>query len=193
MANQVREEILTCALAVFREKGFGGSSIEGIAKRAGVSKNTIYLQFRTKEVVFEEAAKFGLANVHEQVDIEVNREASFEQAVLTIIRHIQELAADSDIRSLTRLLIAEAQRFPEIASAMHGEFRKMMKPVAKYLREAATANALSIDDTTQAAHDLTILALGGFDFLLSEPENQEILSKERAITLRDMLVKGWQR
>src|ERR1700675_1629960 len=46
-------EILDAALKVFAEKGYAGARMDDIAKRAGVTKGTIYLYFENKEAVFK--------------------------------------------------------------------------------------------------------------------------------------------
>ena len=48
-ADERREEILSAALDVFAERGYHGSSIDDIARRAGVSKALIYEHFASKE------------------------------------------------------------------------------------------------------------------------------------------------
>jgi AcrR family transcriptional regulator len=48
-----RAEILEAALDAFCEKGFGGTSMLDIAKRAKASKETIYAWFGNKEKLFE--------------------------------------------------------------------------------------------------------------------------------------------
>ena len=44
-------ELLDAAIAVFVEKGFAAARPEEIALRAGVSKGTRYLYFRSKEAM----------------------------------------------------------------------------------------------------------------------------------------------
>ena len=51
------DEILDAALEVFAEKGFAAARMEDIAKRAGVTKGTIYLYFPSKEEVFKSLAR----------------------------------------------------------------------------------------------------------------------------------------
>jgi AcrR family transcriptional regulator len=46
------ESILRAAQREFLERGFKGTSIESVAKAAGVAKGTVYLYFDTKEDVF---------------------------------------------------------------------------------------------------------------------------------------------
>src|SRR5918993_5421961 len=45
-------DIIAAALSVFTEKGFAGARMEEIARRAGLSKGTLYLYFETKEDMF---------------------------------------------------------------------------------------------------------------------------------------------
>src|ERR687885_303898 len=45
-------QIIEAALQVFGERGLAGARLEDIAKRAGVSKGTIYLYFPNKEELF---------------------------------------------------------------------------------------------------------------------------------------------
>ena len=46
------KQILDAALAVFAERGLAAARLDDIAKRAGVSKGTIYLYFENKEELF---------------------------------------------------------------------------------------------------------------------------------------------
>src|ERR1700694_2745365 len=50
---QLSDRILDVATALFLSDGFGATSIEAVAKRAGISKRTFYHRFRGKEVLFE--------------------------------------------------------------------------------------------------------------------------------------------
>src|SRR5260370_30343017 len=53
---QLSDRILDVATALFLGHGFGTTSIEAVARRAGISKRTFYHRFRGKEVLFEAAA-----------------------------------------------------------------------------------------------------------------------------------------
>src|SRR6476646_1527267 len=50
-------QILDAALAVFGERGLAGARLDDIARRAGVSKGTIYLYFPNKEELFREVVR----------------------------------------------------------------------------------------------------------------------------------------
>src|ERR1700732_3173095 len=48
-------ELIDAAIEIFAEKGFSGSRLEDVARRAGVSKGTAYLYFPNKEALFKAA------------------------------------------------------------------------------------------------------------------------------------------
>ncbi len=53
-APEVRQaDILEAALAEFAHHGFSGARMEDVARRARVSKGTVYLYYPTKQALFE--------------------------------------------------------------------------------------------------------------------------------------------
>ena len=71
------EQILDAALAEFGERGLAGARLEDIAKRAGLSKGTIYLYFPNKEALFREMVR----------DIVVSQLEESERMFETMTRH----------------------------------------------------------------------------------------------------------
>src|SRR5437867_1171916 len=57
MPEERPRQILSAALAVFGERGLAAARLEDIAKRAGLSKGTIYLYFPNKEELFREVIR----------------------------------------------------------------------------------------------------------------------------------------
>src|SRR5262245_18024524 len=51
------DEIIEAALAAFAEQGFARSRLDDVARRAGVTKGTLYLYFDSKEALFREVVK----------------------------------------------------------------------------------------------------------------------------------------
>ena len=58
--NARPEEILAAALEVFTDRGFAATTLEDVAKRAGVTKGTIYLYFDSKEALFKALIREGV-------------------------------------------------------------------------------------------------------------------------------------
>jgi AcrR family transcriptional regulator len=62
LRGTARERLLDAALAEFHERGYEGASLQGVAKRAGLTKGAIYWSFEDKQDLF-------LALVHERLDM----------------------------------------------------------------------------------------------------------------------------
>jgi len=109
-------EILEAALASFAEKGFAGTRMDDIAKRAGITKGTIYLYFKSKEELFKALARQSIgeriAAITVQLEGADGPAAEQLRFVLTTLGHF---ASTSDRVVLPRVLLAEAGNFPELA------------------------------------------------------------------------------
>ncbi|WP_323007540.1 TetR/AcrR family transcriptional regulator [Pseudorhodobacter sp.] len=109
-------EILTAALAEFGENGFAGSSMGGIAARAGIARPTVYLYFDTKDAIFEAAVmdRMGgmVARAHELMSIEM----PFDQMLERVLRNYYDSIAATDAAVLIRVLVAEGGRFPALSA-----------------------------------------------------------------------------
>jgi len=109
-------EILDAALACFAEKGFAACRMEDIARRAGISKGTIYLYFESKEAVFKALAQRAIgeriAAVAGQLEAFGGTTPELLRMVLTMVG---SMASVSDAVVLPRLVLAEAGNFPELA------------------------------------------------------------------------------
>jgi AcrR family transcriptional regulator len=109
-------EILDAAVAVFAERGFAAARMDDIARRAGVTKGTIYLYFEGKEDVFKTLVRESIGQT-----IAVNTAAAqqFEGPSSDLIRivltAISNLLLNSDRIVLPKIIISEAGNFPELA------------------------------------------------------------------------------
>src|SRR5262245_2586060 len=50
-------EIVEAAIDLFGERGFGATRLEDVARRAGVSKGTVFVYFASKDDLFRAVAK----------------------------------------------------------------------------------------------------------------------------------------
>jgi AcrR family transcriptional regulator len=57
------DEVLDAALAVFVEKGYAAAKMDEVARRAGVSKGTVYLYFPSKEALIEAIVRRAVAPI----------------------------------------------------------------------------------------------------------------------------------
>jgi len=110
-------ELLAAALEVFADKGFAAARMDDIARRAGVSKGTVFLYYESKQALFRAVVEDAV--VPHIAAGEALVEASTEDpAVLlrSLLLRYWEVLSDPRLEGLPRLIMAEAGNFPELAS-----------------------------------------------------------------------------
>jgi AcrR family transcriptional regulator len=110
------QELLDAALSLFVEKGFAATRTDEVARRAGVSKGTLYLYYPSKEELFK--AVLGrflssrIAATAEQVEAYRGDMAPLLQDML--VDWWQQTYA-SPASGTFKIMISEVRNFPEIA------------------------------------------------------------------------------
>jgi AcrR family transcriptional regulator len=129
------DEILAAALASFAERGFASTRLEDVAARAGISKGTLYLYFRSKEELFKAVVRATIVPNLERVEALVD---SFEgPSALLLERLLLTIAGvvASRIGAIPKLVIAEAGNFPDLARFYLDEvIRRGLRLIATILR-----------------------------------------------------------
>ena len=106
--------MIACAARLFMERGYAGVSIEAIAAAAGVGKNTIYRRYATKADLFQAVVDDQIrARLRAPEEIE---DGDLESRLNRLAVLLVEAALNPETTAFQRLIIAEAERFPEIAA-----------------------------------------------------------------------------
>lgn len=126
-----RKAIIDAALDEFAEKGFATARMEDIARRAGVAKGTIYLNFSDKEALFEAIVK---QEIRPNIDALASLVAGggslrdfLDKTVLPLLKDF----AQTRRGTVVRLLLSEAGRFPKLAEVY---YRVVIGPARDALR-----------------------------------------------------------
>lgn len=182
--DQRRENIIHVAREVFFEQGYSAASMSSIAARLGGSKGTLYNYFKSKEELFEAQVRDICGTVAQSI-----AEAAFEGSpVETLTRlseqYLQHLFSDQTMR-LFRILIAEAQRSPELGRIFYdvGPARSR-KILETYLDKSRSQGLLEVPDCALAAEQFLALCKGSthLQFLLNliPPLNAEQIRLQAA-------------
>ena len=120
------EAILSAAAELFLAQGFQGTSMDAVAQRAGVSKQTVYSHFANKEELFKAciSAKVAGYGFDEAARVE---DDDLRTALLTIARRFVELMFDPDVVAMHRVVMGEAASQPRIASLFFDSGPKQTK------------------------------------------------------------------
>ena len=142
LAGEVEERILDAAGKVFLERGFEGASVEEIAVVACAGKPTIYARFASKEALF---AAVVARKVRKNTNIEeaIAPGATVEERLEAIGSAILERALTPETIGLMRAAVAEARRFPDLASSVQRMAReRSTELVAHHLGDLAQCSKM---------------------------------------------------
>lgn len=157
-----RAAILEAAQEVFFANGFVGASMDQVAARAAVSKQTVYKHFNDKEALFREvvtnvvrARDGGIA-----ADFLSTGEGTIGERLRSFARHFLKGVMQPDVLKLRRLVIGEAGRFPELGRSFYDLGpKRATEQLSLALREAAARQRLFLEDPELAAEHLLCLIL----------------------------------
>ncbi len=110
VCGDTRSRILQVARAAFMEDGYR-ASVDGIAARAGVAKQTLYNHFSNKEELFIEVINQGSASVVVSLG---ETGSDLRHSLLQFAATFRQRALESDSTALMRILTAEINRLPEL-------------------------------------------------------------------------------
>lgn len=113
--------ILVAARDEFNASGFAGARMDDIARRVGISKAALYLNFASKQAIFEEVVR----DLIEQTLPEAIPSDLAERPADALLRNFIALAftrlASAEMAFVPRVIIGEGMNFPDLARFYHDE------------------------------------------------------------------------
>jgi AcrR family transcriptional regulator len=118
-AQNKQTNILTVAAELFMERGYDAVSLDDILERVGGSKTTLYSYYGGKEGLFAamvaRECDLKLAHLREQDVKDLDPKAGLH----SIGERLLELVSNPVGRAMYRMMVAEAQRFPDVAAVFY--------------------------------------------------------------------------
>jgi TetR/AcrR family transcriptional repressor of mexJK operon len=152
-----RERVLRAAAEAFLQRGYH-ASVDDIARRAGVAKQTVYHHFPSKDRLFEAAAR----DLSKHILVELEDGAGDVRASLVAFaRAYRKRVLGRQGLAMFRTLTAEVPRFPGLARAVYqGGAGAMVGRLMSFLHKAMDKGELRRDDPRFAA-ELFLSMLAG--------------------------------
>lgn len=120
--NARPEEIIQAALEVFADRGFAATKLEDVARKAGVTKGTIYLYFANKEALFKALIRETIVPVIAQGEALAQRfTGSARELFEKLVREYWRLVGETSLVNIPKLMMAEAGNFPQLARFYYEE------------------------------------------------------------------------
>ena len=107
-------QIIEAALEVFGEVGLARARLDDIAKRAGISKGTIYVYFPDKEALFKEVVRKTVISTIERAERNLSAETATEQ-LTGYMRGYWQFLRSPAFAAIYRMVIGELRNFPDLA------------------------------------------------------------------------------
>lgn len=124
------DAILAAALEVFGELGFGAVTMDAVAKRARMSKETLYQLYPGKAALFQGVLE---NQIHKWAASEAQAaQLPTANTLRDCLAHLLDMmvraSASAEFEVMARLVQEEAYRFPELAAVLreHGTERGIM-------------------------------------------------------------------
>jgi AcrR family transcriptional regulator len=110
------QELLAAALDLFVERGYASTRLEDVARRAGVSKGTLYLYFTNKEELFKAVVRENIVPaLGEAEDIISTFEGHSAELLRCVMLGWWERLGATKVSGIVKLVMAEAGNFPDLA------------------------------------------------------------------------------
>jgi TetR/AcrR family transcriptional repressor of mexJK operon len=154
-SDRRHREIREAAIGTFLAKGYEGTTMEEIAAKGGVSKQTVYKHFTDKQHLFADivlsttddmSALIGV--IAEQLPATVDLSRDLEHLAETFLMALMQ----PRVLRLRRLVISSADRFPEISTAWYEKgFERVLAALASSFQALVDRRVLVVDDANAAA------------------------------------------
>lgn len=163
-----RAHIVAFAQKIFVELGYAGTTTAIVAARSGVSKQTLYRLFASKEDLFR-----AVVIAHRQMMLDLPRpeeeDLPVSKALEAIFMIDMDEAADEERAAFIHLAMRESGQFPELRDMLHDEgMLKSRQQLVDWLSQQATVGKAAISNPESCARMLMDMIFGG----IRPPEGQ---------------------
>ncbi|MEU3461168.1 TetR/AcrR family transcriptional regulator [Streptomyces sp. NPDC006733] len=143
-SEQARQAVLEAADDLLVEKGFAGVTIEGIAARAGVAKQTVYRWWKTKTDILLDAFLQDAAEALTPPD-----HGNLAADLRAHLHHLALFLTGSDAGAVFTALIGHAQHDPAFAAALRSGYldeqrRRDLLPLERAVERRQLAAGLDL-------------------------------------------------
>lgn len=156
-----RESILTAAKRLFSAQGLAGTSMDGIADAAGVSKLTLYSHFSNKDELFRQTVMAKCGEHTPDALFDSLGSEPLRDRLRKIGSGFVDLVLDAEPMSLYRLMAAEGARENKLGRLFwEAGPERTMQRFAQLLSAASEAGELEVENPRRSAAHFFFLLKG---------------------------------
>ena len=160
-AAKLGERILDVATQLFLSHGYGATSIEAVAQRAGISKRTLYHRFPDKPALVSAVVHRVITRLRPPAGVPLLAGADLRGILERLAGLILHAALTPHAVALHRLIVGESGRFPTLAAVVNreGASEEAIRLIAGVLEREKRAAGLVIDDARFAAEQFLYMVV----------------------------------
>jgi AcrR family transcriptional regulator len=176
--DQTRSLIIEAAAKEFERLGYAATCMADVGQRAGVSTKTMYRLIPTKGDLFKAVVQKRIQRFVLALDAGALEDLSLAEGVERLMIAYGELTLEPETIAMSRLVIGESDRFPELAASFYElAIVRTTKAMADWLKRHVRDGAVRIDNLEE-----TVGMLRGM--MIMEPQRAAML-KQRPLLTRD--------
>ncbi|SRR5260221_8698729 len=150
--DETRQIIFDAARHEFAGNGYAATSMETVARRAGVSTKTLYRLLPNKAALFEGMVVDRLDRFLADVNLHAVDDADIEQALYAALMACADLALDPEVVALQRMVLQETGKSSDIAPTFYRNGpQRTVTALADWLRVQQKRGLIALDDIDEAA------------------------------------------
>ena len=146
-------EILAAALEIFGERGYDGTRLEDVGRRAGCTKGTVFLYYESKAELFKAAVREAfLPTLRETEKLVEEHRGSARELLAALLRIRWDHMERTRLTGLVKLLLTETAKYPDLARFYNDEFiDKNQALLRRVLQAGVDSGEFRPMDVAQAA------------------------------------------
>jgi AcrR family transcriptional regulator len=181
---ETRHLIAEAARHEFTTHGYAGACIDDVAKRAGVSKKTLYRLVPAKADLFKTSVTDRIARFILAVDDEMIAAHDVEAALERLMTEYGNLTLSAETIAIQKLVIAESDRFPELAASFYADAILATQVVLeRFLARQCAQGLFDLDDPHAAAGMLR-------GMMIMEPQRSTMIGRAPVLSAAEIAARA---
>lgn len=178
-AEKTKVAILEAAEQLFLKKGVSKTSLEEIAKHAGMTRGAVYWHFKNKDHLIDELMGQIFQPIDQIFERFMNADGSIIYKLFGLFKNIfDQLSTDAKVRNIFTILLRRCEYTEELSNSetvCNLRIEQFISHCAELISQPETANKLRPDITPGlAAHMLHIMTTGILNDWARNPETFSI-------------------
>ncbi|WP_299004089.1 TetR/AcrR family transcriptional regulator [uncultured Shewanella sp.] len=193
--EQKHADILAAANALFCDQGFVHTSMDEIAKKAGVSKQTLYSHFGCKNTLFASSITAKANSYQLNSDIFIDPKQP-EKTLSYFAEQFGQLMVSDDALAIYQTCVIHADGHPEIAQVFFENGPEcILSLLSEYLEKVSSIGIYQFDEPRHCAVRLCLMLFGEMRLKLDLGINVDDLVEQRTHYLQssvDMFLRAYR-